>query len=286
MYEAHWATHPAIPISLMSNRTSLSGYIVTFIHGVVITSIGYYLPTWFQSVHVATPIKSSIYFLPMMVIISTIAIVEGLIVSKLGRYRAVNFIGWCMLLLGLGLFISVRTTTSLGIVAVFQIIEGVGMGLLYATTFVALASLPVSDNAAAVSLLAYVWTFSQSWGVVAASAILQNKLESTLPGSVLQQFPDRANLVYGVIPAMSDMPQPLKRQVQDAFLESMRLVWIVMAGCSAVGLLSVFLVKDIPLARTVDKKWGLKEKGTSAVPQILGVEVEISVRSFITLGDI
>jgi hypothetical protein len=91
---------------------------------------------------------------------------------------------------------------------------------------------------------------------------------------VLQQFPDRANLVYGVIPTISGMPQPLKRQVQDAFLDSMRLVWIVMAGCAAAGLVSVFLIRDIPLARTVDKKWGLKEKEAknSATPSTGDVE--------------
>lgn len=94
---------------------------------------------------------------------------------------------------------------------------------------------------------------------MAAGAILQNRLEATLPASVLRQFPDRSNLVYGVIPAISDMSQPLKHQSQDAFLYSMRLVWIVMAACSALGLLSVFLVKDLPLARTVDTKWGLRE---------------------------
>jgi len=198
----------------------------------------------------------------MAATISPAAIVQGLIIAKLGHYRLINLVGWSVLLIGLGLFVTLNRTTSVGVIAVFQIIQGLGMGFLYATTFVVLAPLPISENAAALSLLSFVRTFSQSWGVAIAGSIIENKLLSTLPRSVIQQF-DHSSLVYGVIPEISQMAEPLKDQVKDAYVESMRVVWIVMTALCAVGFFTVFLVEDIPLSRKVDGKWGLRtaEKG-------------------------
>lgn len=44
-----------------------------------------------------------------------------------------NFAGWAMMLLGMGLFTTMRVDTPIGVLAVFQMIQGVGMGLLYCT---------------------------------------------------------------------------------------------------------------------------------------------------------
>ncbi|KAJ7611710.1 MFS general substrate transporter [Roridomyces roridus] len=270
VYEIRFASRPTIPKTVISNPGSLLGYFAAFIHGVITLGVTFYLPTWFQSVHDATPIQSGIYFLPMAASISPAAIVQGLLIAKLGHYRLINLIGWSAVLLGLGLFITLDRNTSLGVIVVFQIIQGVGMGLLYALTFVVLAPLPVSENASAVSLLSFVRAFSQSWGVAIAGSVISNKLASTLPSSILEQF-DRASLVYGVIPEIAGLPEPLQDQVKDVYVESIRVMWIVMAVLAAVGFLTVLFMKDIPLSRTVDGKWGLKkpaEKGKTEKAEV------------------
>ncbi|KAG6919675.1 hypothetical protein DXG01_002618 [Tephrocybe rancida] len=88
-YEARWAGEPTIPFIVLSNRTSISGYVATFISGMVTINIGFYLPTWFQAVQDASPVISGLHFLPWAVSISGFAIVGGVIVSKVGRYRAI-----------------------------------------------------------------------------------------------------------------------------------------------------------------------------------------------------
>jgi hypothetical protein len=37
-------------------------------------------------------------------------------------------------------------------------------------------------------------------------------------------------------------------------------MWIVMTALCGVAIISFFMMKDIPLRRTVDKNWGVKEK--------------------------
>ncbi|KAF5341380.1 hypothetical protein D9758_012263 [Tetrapyrgos nigripes] len=266
LYEYRYASHPTIPPVIVSNKSSLVGYFASFIHGVIIMNIGFYFPTWFQSVKVASPILSGLYFLPMTMTISPFGIVEGIIVAKTGRFRAVNIVGWVALLLGLGLLTSLRLTTSIGVIAVYQLIVGIGLGLLFATTFVVLAPLPITENASALALLSFVRSFAQAWGAAITGAILQNGLRSKLPSSVLSQFPEGTDLAYGLIPQIPNMEEQLKTEVRSAFLYGMRNAWIVMVVLSGVGFLSSILVKDMILSNSTHKKWNLKP-GDSEEPR-------------------
>lgn len=49
----------------------------------------YHSPTWFQAVRLASPVTSGVDFLPISVAISPSAILEGIIVAKLGHYKLV-----------------------------------------------------------------------------------------------------------------------------------------------------------------------------------------------------
>ncbi|TCD63100.1 hypothetical protein EIP91_006004 [Steccherinum ochraceum] len=249
LYEFRWATKPTIPKSVFQNRTSSFGLLATFLHGIAVISVGFYLPTWFQSVRAASPIVSGLLFLPMVATISPSAIVQGIIVTKLGKYRLVNVIGWCFMLLGMGLFISMHVETSIGVLVVYQLILG----------FV-LAPLSVTENAAAVSLLTFFRVFSQAWGIAIAGTILQNELSTRLPPAVIAQLPHGAELAYAIVPKIPDMQQPAKAQVEQAFLSSMRKVWIVMEGLCAAGLVTALAAKDVPLHKKTDEEWDMKVK--------------------------
>ncbi|KAF9027545.1 MFS general substrate transporter [Hymenopellis radicata] len=152
LYDIRFASYPTIPLRILSNRTSVSGYVASAIHAMVITSINF--------------------------VLSPAAIVQGLVIAKFGCYRLMNALGWCLLLLGIWFGISIPS----------QILTSIGLGFLYATTFSVLAPLDVTDNAAALSFLLFCRTFPQSWSVSIGASVLQNKLRSTLPATFIQQF--------------------------------------------------------------------------------------------------
>jgi len=217
--------------------------------------VTFYLPTWFQSVRAVGPISSGIYYLPMAMTISPAAIVQSIVVTKTGKYRLMNLLGWCFLLLGVGLLISVKANTSIGVLVISQIIAGLGMGFLFATTFVVLAPIDVADNAAAVAFLTFLRIFSQAWGVNIAGAILQNSLQTRIPAELLSGLPASEDIVYTLIPQIPSMPSVLKAEVQDAFLQSLRQVWIAMTVLSGIGICTMIFIKDYALRTTTDKKW-------------------------------
>ncbi|KAF8058199.1 MFS general substrate transporter, partial [Lyophyllum atratum] len=271
VYEARWASKPTVPFVVLSNRTTICGhafyfhlsrYIATFISGIVTISIGC-APTWFQAVKGASPVISGLYFLPFAICISPSAIAQGLIVAKTGRYRYIIVVGWGIMLVGFGLLITLKTNTSMGLLVLYQLILGVGGGFLYGAAFAVLAPLPVTANAAAVALLTFLRVFSQAgaWGVAIGGTILQNALKKYLPDALVHQFPSEgAEIAYSIVPTIPTLSEPLKHEVQDAFLRSFRVVWIAMEVFCGVGAVTFFLMRDVPLRKTVDKQWAIEKK--------------------------
>ncbi|KAJ6544422.1 MFS general substrate transporter [Mycena capillaripes] len=278
-YEWRWPVQPTVPMKILSNRTGFAGYVATFIQGMITQGVGcksfliefpnfinVRSPTWFQAVRGASPITSGLYLLPLVLTISPSATIQAILVAKTGKYRLINLIGWCLCLLGVGLLVSVKGNAPTVLLVIYQLIVGPGMGLLYASTFVVLAPLDVSDNTAAVAFLTFLRVFSQAWGVSIGGAILQNSLLEKIPASVIATLPQNTEIAYTIIPLIADMSQTLKTEVQFAFHESLREVWIAMAVLSSVGLCTLVLIKDIPLQTTTDKKWSTVDEKKKPPP--------------------
>lgn len=140
-------------------------------------------PVYFQAAKLASPLLSGVYFFPTVVAISPSAVIQGIITSKTGKYRMLvrrinidrhvlsaewfvisftqNVIGWCAMLLGIGLLCTLSSRSPIGVTVPFQMITAVGFGFVYSTTFTVLAPLDVSSNAQALSFLLFARTFSQ-----------------------------------------------------------------------------------------------------------------------------
>ncbi|KAJ7573867.1 MFS general substrate transporter [Mycena floridula] len=280
-YESRWPEKPtasagateSIPLVVLSNRTSFAGYFATFMQCMVLISVACET-SWFQSVKQASPITAAVYILPLVATIAPSGIIQGIVVSKTGRYRVLIFFSWCISLVGIGLLISIHENTPIGVIAIYQLLIGVAIGLLYATTFAVLAPLSLADSPPAVALLTFLRALAQAWGVTVGEVILQNALPRHLPAAVLPDIPN-GSLAYSLIPLIAQFPEPLKSEVKHAFFQSMRLIWIVLEAFCAAGLISFFFMKDVPLRTTVDKKWGIKEaKGNSSNSETPAAQVE------------
>jgi hypothetical protein len=95
----------------------------------------------------------------------------------------------------------------------------------------------------------------QIWGVTLGGAILQNELLHRLPEELVAQFPRGVAIAYPIIPQIRDLPQPLKHNVENAFAESLQVVWKAVVGVSGVGMLTSFFMKGLPLHTVTDEAW-------------------------------
>ncbi|KAF8525872.1 iron permease [Hysterangium stoloniferum] len=263
IYEALLAKNPTIPIIILSNRTSLSGYVLSSLIILMCNDPGWLTgnisPAYFQACKLATPLKSGLYFFPMAVIISPAAIIQGIWIKRTGNYRAVSVFGWSFLLIGVGLLFLLRANTSIGISIIPQSFGAFGIGLLYCTQFSILAPLDPELNAQAISFLLFIRSFSQTWGVAIGASLLQNYLKRHLPLEFVSTFPPNENLAYGAIQAIPGLERTLQDQVRSVYADAFLILWRVCLGLSGVGLLSVAAQKSIALHQKTDERWGLEE---------------------------
>lgn len=183
-------------------------------------------------------------------------------VAAFGKYRPQNFLGWAWSLVGFGILTILTTDSPKSQQIGFQIVIGIGLGILYAAPqFPILAPLPITETAHALALFSFVRNFAQTFGVTIGSTILQNELKQRLPSAFLSQVSSQgAEVAYAIIPIVSTLPEPLKSQVRDAFAGSVAVIWRVMIGMSAVGFLFVFGLKELKMHEVTDEDWGIAER--------------------------
>ncbi|KAI9566090.1 MFS general substrate transporter [Boletus coccyginus] len=258
IYEATLATHPLVPFSLMENLTSISGYIQTFCSTVTIQAVAYYVPVYFQACKGASPVESGVYSLGFASLAPT-AIIIGISVKATKRYRPQMWTGWTLSIVSFGLMSSILATDSLGKSIGYVALLGCGTGMLSATPmYPILAPLPVTQNAPALAFIWFLRSLASVWGVTIGSTVLQNELAKKLPASFVQSVPQGTAIVYALIPELSTLPPQTLSEVQVAFADSLAVLWRVLATVSGAGLMASFFMKGLPLHRTVDADWALK----------------------------
>ncbi|KAI1786060.1 major facilitator superfamily domain-containing protein [Ganoderma leucocontextum] len=258
VYEWLVPKEPSIPWEVVSNRTSLSAYIGTFFHDTVASALFYYLPVYFQACLGSSPLRSSVQILPTMLTISPFA--------------WASVLAWSLMLIGFGLFSTLGARSSTGQWVGYQpVVAAAGIGLLFTgTVFPTLAPLPVSRTAAARSRSspsrAHVRADVGASPSAPRSSILQNRLVGTRsPRGSRRSSPARAGvqIAYAAIPVIvikTLLQEPLRREVQDAFAESLKVVWPqTTIGLCGVGLQSVGMMREVPMQKMTDERYGLDE---------------------------
>ncbi|GBE86270.1 Efflux pump FUS6 [Sparassis crispa] len=261
VFEAKVPREPTIPWEVVTNRTSLGGFVGTFVHGLASISVIYYLPVYFQACLNASPIRSGVQSLPTALVIAPFAMICGVTVQIMNKYRPVNAMGWILMIIGLGLLCLLKANSDASQWIGFQIVAAAGTGLIYASTvFAILAPLPVERTASALAFFAFLRAFGQTWGITISSTILQNELKRNIPAAFASQFPQGSEIAYSAIPIIPTLPEPLRTEVRVAFASSMATVWKTMIGICGLGFLSVLLLKEIPMLKYTDGTYGLHEQ--------------------------
>ncbi|KAL4246490.1 MFS transporter superfamily protein [Abortiporus biennis] len=267
IYEFTVPREPIMPYTLLSNRTSVSGYLQTFLAPIVILGCVIFQPAFFQACFDATPIRSGVLILPSAVVVGGFVILGSVSVAATKRYRPQLWLGWIILTVSSGVSSTLRFDSSTSKAIAYPVLIGWGGGLLYACTyFPVLAPLPVSENAHALALFAFFRSFAGVWVTAIGSAVIDNLLGKKLSPETLALFPGGANGVYFSIPLIGSMPEPARTEVRRAFAESIGVLWEVLIGVSGLGLLSCFLMKGLPLHTQVDENWGLEQGQKSVDP--------------------
>jgi hypothetical protein len=125
-----YCKNPTMPLHLFANRTSATGFALTFLHTLSGIPALYFLPVYFQAILNSTPARAGVQLLPTVLFILPGAILSGLVLTKFGRYRPLQLAGFAFMTVGFGVLsllkINPRTDQWVG----YQLISAVGTGLV------------------------------------------------------------------------------------------------------------------------------------------------------------
>ncbi|TVY81182.1 MFS efflux transporter aclA [Lachnellula suecica] len=265
-YEASpWCVEPTIPVRLFRNRTSLAAYVLTLLH--IITSIWtlYFYPLYFQSVLGSSPARSGIQILPTFLILLPFAVVSGLLVTKVGRYRPVHHAGFAIMMIGFGLSTLLNAGSSTAEWVIYQGVIAAGSGVIVSSLLPAIqAAISDDDAAASTALFALLRSFGAIWGITIPVAVFNNQFDKLLYR--IQDPAARAALGNGQAyeHASRDFiyafQEPLKSQIIGVYSDALKTVWQVGIAIAGIGFIVVFAEKELKMRTKLSTEYGMKDK--------------------------
>lgn len=269
LYELKVATTPLIPFHLLTSGTCIVGYLTNFMGSLITMAAVYYFPVYLQACKGMSASRAGgVGWLGFSLTVGPWGILAGISITVLKRYVPTILSGWIFILIGLGLWTTLKLNTSDAAIGGYQAIFGFGVGTLYTTTFFpVLSPLPVSANARALAFFNFLRAFAQVWGVTIGASILQNQLLKKLPADFVAKLPQGVQVAYTAIPQISQLEEPLRTNVRQAFAESVRVVWIVVLALTAFGAVCMVFMREVPMHTYTDDQWALLDDTQQPPPR-------------------
>ncbi|MCJ1402248.1 hypothetical protein MMC11_005468 [Xylographa trunciseda] len=252
LYEKYVAAEPLLRLSIFGNWTARVTYLQTVIHGMILWSIVYFLPLYYEAVKGYTPTVAGLAAFPESFTVAPASVATGIAIAITGRYRWGVWSGWAITTFGCGLIILLDVNTSVTAWIFLNIVPGLGTGILFsAMNFSLQASSRSEDIAFAIAFFTFFRSFGQTLGIAIGGVIFQNQIYTKLLAYPLlaahaEEYSQEASSLVLVIRAMSD-DLPQKAQLVQAYADSLKTIWMVMCALSAVALLSSVFVKGYTL---------------------------------------
>ena len=271
LFEEYIAVEPLIPLSVFKNRTAAVSYTGTVIHGMILWSMLYYLPLYYEAVKGETPILAGVSLFPETFTVAPAAVVTGLIVSKTGRYRWATWSGWALTTIGTGLLYLLDVNTSTVAWVFLNLVSGVGMGMLFTCMAQAIqASAANRDLAFAVAMFCFFRAFGQAIGVAVGGTVFQNQIKHkllTFPAlaPMADAYSKDASSLVQIIKAMPAGND--KMDLRQSYADALKIVWLTMCGLSAAAAVLSLGTQGLDLNRPLETEQGFKQRQ-------MGVDVE------------
>lgn len=195
-------------------------------------------------------------------------ITVGVIIHRTGRYLELMWVGTALLTIGNGLYIYLSTSSTIVQIVIFELIVGLGAGLLFEPPLISIqAIVSQADTATATSTLSFFRSLAEALSVVIGGVVFQNGMKMQAPALVASGL--SANLTQAFsggdaaanVMLVATIMDPIQRGVvKEAFALSLKHMWILYTCVSAGGVIaSAFIGRQVLSKIHVETKTGIKE---------------------------
>ena len=227
------------------------------------------MPLFLQSVLEASPLRSGVLLLPLIVTGAVFGVLCGVIIHRTGRFREIMWVGSAFMCLGYGLFISFDANTTTARAVGFQMIAGLGQGILFEAPLIAIQSqVKQADVATATATMAFVRNVAVSISVIVCGTILQNSMSDRngylraagLPRDLLDRLDGENALANVMLPSTLENPA-WEFAAKQVFAWATRNMWIMLTVIAFLALVASLFIEAAHLGTEhVETVTGLKKE--------------------------
>lgn len=264
-----WAPRePVMPPRLFGNRTSAIIAANTFLNSALVYWGVFFLPVFFQSVQLASPSRAGVCLIPLSVFGIPASAVGALVLARMGKYKMIHLFGFAVFTVGTGLYTLLDEDTPIWQWVLFQLLTGVGGGVLLNTLLPAFqAPLAEPDQAAATAAWNFVRTLGSVWGVAIPAAVFANYVDGAVGSGGAVTDPTAASLLTGggayehaSAAFVEQFPPEVQEQIRAVYREAIKRVFLVSFAFLGLAFLLALFETDVPLRSVLETEYGMKEK--------------------------
>ncbi|MCJ1343312.1 hypothetical protein MMC31_001505 [Peltigera leucophlebia] len=269
---------PIIRFSIFNNWTLRLIFLQTLVHGMILWSLLYFLPLYYEGVKGYSPIAAGVAVLPETLLIAPISIVVGIVSSSTGRYRWAIWIGGGMQTLGCGLLYLLDPDTRVAAFIFLNVPVAIGTGMAFTSMSLGIqAAGRPQDAAHSVTFYSFIRVFGQFLGVAVGGVVFQNQIQKKLSkypslAPFAEEYSKDATALVSLIQGMEAGIE--KSQLVQAYADSIKMIWVVMAALSGAIFISSVFVKGYSLDQEHETLQGLNHGNREKDPEIYQSIVE------------
>lgn len=262
------AAEPIIPLHLFKNRTLVLAVVASIAVGVALFGTSVFLSQYMQLARGKTPTQSGLLTIPMIVGLLVSSTISGQIISRTGKYKKFMIAGAVLLTSGLGLMGTIHFDTSFGLVGLYLVIIGAGVGMLMQNLVLAVQNtLDVKEIGSGTSTVAFFRTLGGALGVSALGVVLSHRVTTLIARGLTGLGIDPAAMgSSGAIPDLSTLPENIRGVVEQAFGNAIADLFLVAAPVALVSLIAVLFLKEVPLGNRSGIEQLLEQEGAMLAP--------------------
>lgn len=240
---------PVLPIRLLKFRTPLCSVIVSFFTSMVVFSVLYMYPLWFETVKMSTSTEAGIHLIPNSVALSVGSLLAGVWILKTGLYKIVVFVSSGLLVLSSTLMLFKLDSPLHEWLDIIP--NGIGFSASSTALLIALIASVEKKDMAVCTGLSYLFRYTgQVIGVAISGAILQSVLTRELNTRMLGD--GAAELIERIrhdSSLVKRLPQGYKQAAIESYQLGLKSVFAFNVVLSLVSFLLTFGIQNHPVVR-------------------------------------
>lgn len=277
LWQEQRAAEPILPLRLFRNHTFSLTSALAFIIGAGMFGAIVMLPLYLQVVKGNSATEAGLKLIPLMLGIVSMSIFSGKKISSTGKYKIFPIIGAGIMTFGLILMSTLNENTSFGVLSIYSILIGAGLGLSMQTIVIALQnSVDFQDMGIATSSNTFFRSLGGAFGTAIFGTILSNRiayylqenfatLSQTNPKAVEGFDSTKLEVLTTNTSMIITLPPAIRDTVLHSFTQTFQVVFFAAAPVTFIGFILAFFLKEKPLQSSTDHHAAKTEAAGEAV---------------------